>query len=328
MQTPRHRAAQQASWWRFSSHRGLAAASSRSGPACAPACPNSLGAATRGEWFATVGSAGGGNARRRAAGTGSAAAQLQLVLQRISRAPLVFGCGASLGMLAGRLHIAPSARCRLRTECGLTPRSSRPAPAGAAWPLRAIVVIVPPRPVGSCLHGRLSSNVRPHLAWSCRHRGIGLRSEQAGRASRRVEVLRRLQYGQGRRARRPVLTALAPLRAASSSPPSAAPGSATLSARLRARGSGAAPLQLVLQRISRAPLVFGCGASLGMLAGRLHIAPSARCRLRTECGLTPRSSRPAPAGAAWPLRAIVVIVPPRPVGSCLHGRLSSNVRPH
>jgi len=121
-------------------------------------------------------------------------------------------------------------------------RSSRPAPAGAAWPLRAIVVIVPPRPVGSCLLGQLSSNVRPHLAWSCKRRGIGLRSKQAGGASRRVEARPQLHYGQGRRARRPVITALAPLRAASGSPPSAAPGAATLSGELRARGSASARL--------------------------------------------------------------------------------------
>jgi hypothetical protein len=294
MQTPRHRAAQQASWWRFSSHRGLAAASSRSGPACAPACPNSLGAATRGEWFATVGSAGGGNARRRAAGTGSAAAQLQLVLQRISRAPLVFGCGASLGMLAGRLHIAPSARCRLRTECGLTPRSSRPAPAGAAWPLRAIVVIVPPRPVGSCLHGRLSSNVRPHLARSCKRRVIGLRSKQAGGASRRVEVLRRLHHGQGRRARRPVPTALAPLRAASGSPPPAAPGAATLGEGLRARGSGAAQLHLgavAHQRRSAGLLAQHLAwHSLWPLAHRPFRSLSATHRMRPNNSLEPTRS--------------------------------------
>jgi len=250
------------------------------------------------------------------------------VLQRISGASLVFGCGASLGVLAGRLHVAPSARSRLRTECGLTTRSSRPAPAGAAWPLRATVVIVPPRPVGSCLHGRLSSNVRPHLAWSCQHRGIGLRSKQAGGASRRVEVLRRLHYGQGRRARRPVPTALAPLRAASGSPPSAAPGRQRSAKCCRHGVQGQRSCSSVLQRVGGASLVFGCGASPGMLAGRLQIAPSVRSRLRTECGLTTRSSRPAPAASAWPLRAIVVIVPPRPSAVCLRGRLSSNVRPH
>jgi hypothetical protein len=250
------------------------------------------------------------------------------VLQRIGGASLVLGCGPSLGVLAGRLRIAPSARSRLRTECGLTTRSSRPAPAGAAWPLRAIVVIIPPRPVGPCLHGRLSSNVRPHLAWSCKRSGIGLRSRQGGGAPRRVEVLRRLHHSQGRRARRPVITALAPLRAASGSPPSAAPGAATLGEGLQARFQGLRRCGSAPRRICGSSLVFGCGASLGMLAGRLHIAPSARSRLRTECGLTTRSSRPAPAGAAWPLRATVVIVPPRPVGSCLHGRLSSNVRHH
>jgi hypothetical protein len=199
-----------------------------------------------------------------------------------------------------------------------------------------MALIIPPRPSAVCLHGQLSSNVRPHLAWSCKRRGIGLRSKQAGGASRRVEVLRRLHHGQGRRARRPVLTALAPLRAASGSPPSAAPGAATLGEGLRARvqrqrscsSVRQRSCSSVLQRINGASLLFGCGASLGMLAGRLHIAPSARSRLRTECGLTTRSSRPAPAGAAWPLRAIVDIVPPRPVGPCLLGRLSSNVRPH
>lgn len=49
-----------------------------------------------------------------------------------------------------------------RETWGLTPRSSRPATAGAAWPLRAIVVIVLPRPAGAYLRGRLNSNVRPH----------------------------------------------------------------------------------------------------------------------------------------------------------------------
>ena len=244
MQTPRHRATQQASWWRFSSRRSPAPASSQSGPACAPARPNSLGLLR----------AAGGSPPSAAPGAATLGEGLRArvqrqrscssVLQRISGASLVFGCGASLGVLAGRLHVAPSARSRLRTECGLTPRSSRPAPAGAAWPLRATVVIVPPRPVGSCLRSRLSSNVRPHLAWSCKRRGIGLRSEQAGGAPRRVEVLRRLQYGRGRRARRPVITALAPLRAASGSPPAAAPGAATLGEGPRAPGTGAAPLQL------------------------------------------------------------------------------------
>jgi hypothetical protein len=191
-----------------------------------------------------------------------------------------------------------------------------------------MVLIIPPRPSAVCLHGQLSSNVRPHLAWSCKRRGIGLRSRQGGGACRRVEVLRRLHHSQGRRARRPVITALAPLRAASGSRPSAAPWAATLTEGLRARVQGPRRCGSVLRRICGSSLVFGCGASRGMLAGRLHIAPSARCRLRTECGLTPRSSRPAPAGAAWPLRAIVVIVPPRPVGSCLRSRLSSNVRLH
>jgi hypothetical protein len=69
MPTSRHWATQRASWSRFSSSRSPAGASAQSGPACAPAGPNSLGAATRGEWFATVGSAGGGKAQRRAAGT-------------------------------------------------------------------------------------------------------------------------------------------------------------------------------------------------------------------------------------------------------------------
>jgi hypothetical protein len=95
MPTPRHRATQQASWWRFSSRRGSAPASVRSGPACAPAGPNRLGAATRGEWFAAACSAGGGKAQRRVAGTGSAVAHPRRVadlgpqlLERRSRWPL------------------------------------------------------------------------------------------------------------------------------------------------------------------------------------------------------------------------------------------------
>ena len=48
----------------------------------------------------------------------------------------------------------------------LTTRSSRRATAATAWPLRAMVVIVPPRPVGVCRSARLSSNVRPRQ--SCR----------------------------------------------------------------------------------------------------------------------------------------------------------------
>ena len=179
-----------------------------------------------------------------------------------------------------------------------------------------------------CLSGCCRKHVRPHLAWSCKRSGIGLRSKQGGGARRRVEVLRRLQYGVGRRARRPVITALAPLRAASGSPPSAAPWRQR-SAKGCAHGvQGQRSCSSVLLRVSSASLALVCGTSLGVRPGRLQIAPSARSRLRTECGLTPRSSRPAPAGAAWPLRAIVVIVPPRPVGPCLYGRLSSNVRLH
>jgi hypothetical protein len=168
MQTQRHRATQQARWWRSSSSRGPAQASVRSGPACAPACHNSLGAATRGEWFAAVGCAGGGNAQRRVARTGfrgsAAAARC---------------CSASA---------APrwSSAAALRLACSPAPCTS-PLPlalghaqnaAGAAWPLRAIVVIVPPRPVGPCLHGRLSSNVRPHshnrFTSTCDHRSCTL----------------------------------------------------------------------------------------------------------------------------------------------------------
>jgi len=49
-----------------------------------------------------------------------------------------------------------------RRKCGLTPRSRRrPATAATVWPLQAMVEIVLPRPAGVCLHGRLSSNVRP-----------------------------------------------------------------------------------------------------------------------------------------------------------------------
>ena len=45
----------------------------------------------------------------------------------------------------------------------LTPRSRRrPATAATVWPLQAKLGIVLPRTAGACLHGRLSSNVRPH----------------------------------------------------------------------------------------------------------------------------------------------------------------------
>ena len=47
------------------------------------------------------------------------------------------------------------------TQRGLTPRSRRgPATAATAWPLQAMFAIVLPRPVGVCLLGPLSSNVR------------------------------------------------------------------------------------------------------------------------------------------------------------------------
>ena len=106
----------------------------------------------------------------------------------------------------------------------------------------------------------LSSNVRPHLAWSCKRSGIGLRSKQAGGAPRRGEALRQLHHRQGRRARRPVIAALAPLRAASGSPHSAAPGAATLSEGLRAPGPGSARRRL------------------GAAAHRRHVAgPGLRC---------------------------------------------------
>jgi hypothetical protein len=52
---------------------------------------------------------------------------------------------------------------RDRHECRLTPRSRRrPATAATVWPLRAAVNIIPSRPAGGFLRGRLSSNVRRH----------------------------------------------------------------------------------------------------------------------------------------------------------------------
>jgi len=151
-----------------------------------------------------------------------------------------------------------------------------------------------PRPSAACLRGQLSSNVRPHLAWSCKRRGIGLRSKQGGGASRRVEVLRRLHHGQGRRARRPVITALAPLRAASGLPLQAAPRAATLSEGLRARGSGAAPLHLGAaahrRRFAGLGLRLLAWCSRWPLAHRPFRSLSAAHRMRPNTSLEPTRS--------------------------------------
>ncbi len=74
--------------------------------------------------------------------------------------------------------------------------------------------IIGPAARAACLTGRVSSNVRPHIAQSCQRRSIRLRSKQAGGASHRAEVPRSPHHSQGRRARRPVITATAPRSAA------------------------------------------------------------------------------------------------------------------
>ena len=59
-----------------------------------------------------------------------------------------------------RLRCSPQAHAA-QCGCGLTPRSSRPATAGAVSPVPASRTIVGHRAYSTCLRGRLSSNVRP-----------------------------------------------------------------------------------------------------------------------------------------------------------------------
>ena len=70
---------------------------------------------------------------------------------------------ARSGWLGGQLrswrHIPPFGRRSARPNPSL---KRGPATAATAWPLQALFGIVLPRPVGVCLHGPLSSNVRPH----------------------------------------------------------------------------------------------------------------------------------------------------------------------
>jgi hypothetical protein len=81
------------------------------------------------------------------------------VCRRGARAPRSASATTDLPPIRASRHTcAPRLRC-----CALTGRSRRrPATAATAWPLQAKFAIVFPRPVGVCLHGRLSSNVRPH----------------------------------------------------------------------------------------------------------------------------------------------------------------------